>query len=72
MKLGMDRTVSIGDSFACIDRPRVVYTVAAHLESRPGMPPHARLVSDARSGSQPMLMSFSALLDRRFFARVSE
>jgi len=71
MKFGRDRTVSIGDAFTCVTRPRVVYTVTAYLNAPAGTPAHVRLVSDARSGAEEMLMSVSALLDTQFFDRVT-
>lgn len=61
--------ISIGDRFTKVgDYSRMVYVVHSLVDS-PGAPPHVRLVGPA--GSDKMLMSASALLDSRFWFRVS-
>ena len=70
MKFANDQ-VSLGDSFAKVGSwSGTVYVVASIVES-PGMPSHVRLVTEGRWQSAGMLMSVSAVLDRRFWRRVT-
>ncbi len=69
MKFANDQ-VSLGDSFTKVGSwSGTVYVVAAFFEP-PGMPSHVRLVAEGQRQSAGMLMSVSAVLDRRFWQRV--
>ena len=62
------RPISIGDRFIKSGRsPRSVYEVRS-LVDLVEIPPHVRLVEDGQTGE--MLMSMSALRDRRFWSRL--
>jgi hypothetical protein len=70
MKFGNDQ-IAIGDGFTKVGSwSGTVYTVAAFFEP-PGMPSHVRLVAQGERQSAGMLMSTSAVVDPRFWRRVS-
>lgn len=61
--------VSIGDRFTKVGPPfRPVYAVKSFVDLN-DIPPHVRLVANGQSDE--MLMSVSALLDRKLWLRVS-
>ena len=63
------RQVSVGDRFIKVGPPfRPVYMVKSMVDLYE-IPPHVRLVTNGHSDE--MLMSVSALLDRRLWSRVA-
>jgi hypothetical protein len=70
MKFGNDQ-VSVGDGFTRVGNWSGATYVVTSLVEPPGMPPHVRLVADGQRQGDQMLMSVSALLDRRFWQRAS-
>jgi hypothetical protein len=70
MMFGNDQ-VALGDIFTTgTGSSRKVYVVEALVNS-PGIPLHVRLITEGQRRSTGILMSTSALLDNRFWQRVS-
>jgi hypothetical protein len=69
MRISKDQ-VALGDSVAKIGTLSAVTYVVADIVEMPGIPPHVRLLPEVL-GESGMLISKSAVSDRRLWRRVS-
>ncbi len=66
-----ETTIKPGDKFSRVEDPRTVWIVVREAQLAQDMPPHFHL-ANTMIQSRAILMSASALLDKKLFKRVED